>query len=201
MRISVAATVLWLGLGALGCNVAGPDGGGRQPEPPGQAAQAAPVAPGAAAPFGDWHRAMDRTTGVKLLMPAEDFHLQGEHYQPGLPPQKMTDRLSVVGPKGAALEVQVWHNVEGLELDAWFERYLGSLRAADPTPARGVATEQRAPAIFLEFPRSPQSTRQRMAVFALGDRVYRLVCFDADDESAVLLFERALAGFAVEVTP
>jgi hypothetical protein len=198
MRIGVAMTVLWLGLGAPGCNAAGPDGGGRQAAPPGQAAQAAP---GAATPLDGWHRAIDRTTGAKLLLPADGYHLQGEHYQPGLPPQKMTDRLSVVGPKGSALEVQVWHNVEGLELDAWFERYLGSLRAADSTPARGSATEQRVPAIFLEFPKSPQSTRQRMAVFALGERVYRFVCFDADDESAALLFERALAGFAVEVTP
>lgn len=187
MRIEHALTLLALGLGGPGCNAPEPDAAG------------AP-APGPAVSFDGWHRALDRTTGVKLVLPA-GYHLRGDHYPPNLPPQKMTDRLTVVGPDGELLEVQQWRNVEGLGLDDWFERYLGSLRAAEPILARGSAAAQGVAAVFLELPGSPQSARLRMAVFALGDRVFRVVCLDADDERASLIFERTLEGFDVEARP
>lgn len=193
MRTKVGLTLLALSLGVPACTVAEPETvEGPQLSPGPVVAAAPPLDAG-------FRRAVDRTTGVKLPLPAVGYHLRGDHYPANLPPQKWTDRVTVVGPEGPVLEVHVWRNVEGQRLDDWFDRHLGSLPLA--TLTRGSATRHGVPALLLDLPRSPQAARQRVAVFALGDRVYRLVCLDGDAPRDAQLFERAVAGFAVEGTP
>jgi hypothetical protein len=163
-------------------------------------------APKPAPPASTWDgrgfaRQVDRAAGLAFDLPAAGYHLAAERFPRTTPPRKIKDLLTVTGPQGVAVTVDVWHDPEGLALAAWFERHLAFMRAPDALVGDGTATAARVPAILVAQPRSEQAAGRDAAVFAVGSRVFRVTCHDRDDPRSQAVYARLLATLAPAARP
>ena len=181
----VAALVGCLGLGAAGCADAGP--GEPKPAPPAATWDGRSLA-----------RHVDAAAGFAFDAPAAGYRLATERFPRTTPPHKIKDIVTLSGPRGVAVTVDVWHNAEGLALAPWFERHLGFMRAPEALVGPGTAARARLPAILVAQPRSDQAAGRDATVFASGARVFRVTCHDRDDPRSRAVYERLLETFTAE---
>jgi len=143
---------------------------------------------------------LDAAAAVRFAVPTADYLVEAHHFDRQSAPSQLKDELLVAVGGEQALLVDVFHNPQGLSLARFFESYLAHLQDPATTVAEGRATPKSVPAILLDQPRTGQAFGQRIAVFALGERIVKVACIDRDQPSYVLLFERAVQSFE-EVKP
>jgi hypothetical protein len=163
-------------------------------------------APKPAPPAATWDgrgfaRHVDGPAGLAFDLPAAGYHVATERFPRTTPPRKIKDIVTLTGPQGVAVTVDVWHDPEGLALAAWFERHLAFMRTPDALVGDGTATAARVPAILVAQPRSEQAAGRDAAVFAVGGRVFRVTCHDRDDARSQAAYARLLATFVPEARP
>lgn len=128
-----------------------------------------------------------------------------EHFRTDLPAYKFRHLLelgTVEAPPSVFIEV--WDNPTHQPLDDWFYENMPHLLHEETRVSHREVSTARVPAIVLEQPRSQQAISLAFAVFAAGDRVYRVSCTDADAELNAFnrgLFETVLAGLELEAAP
>jgi hypothetical protein len=138
---------------------------------------------------------LDRPSGVALDLPVLSYRLEARHYPEALPHQAR-HILTLSGGRGDVVVIDVFANPRGLPLGAWFEEHLGFMRDPTAVVVESTAGRDRAPALLVEQPASPQAPARTSAVFAAGARVLRVTCPDADDPQAREVFARVLASLA-----
>lgn len=143
---------------------------------------------------------VDEVARVRFAVPAAGFLVTAHHFPPDAPPGAARDSLLVAAQGDQVLLVETYANPEGLSARRFLDKYLSYLRDPATTALAGTAGKAEAPAILLDQPRSGQAFGQRIAVFALGARVFKIACPDRDDPVKLRLFERAVASFE-EVAP
>lgn len=155
-------------------------------------------APAAAPPAVPARLYADRAAGLRFEHPA-DLRVVTDHWAGELPPSKFRHEVTLSRAAGPVLRVDVWTENEGLDLDAWFERHLAFSRvgATDVRTIRVGAGSL--PAILVDQPRG-HGPAQRHVAFALGDRVVRVTCLDAEDAGARAILVQVLATFDAEAS-
>ncbi len=160
-----------------------------------------PVEPGPyAAPwdglsFRPWE---DAAAGISFEVPLAGFLLEARHFDPSLPVEKAKHLLTLSGPDGPEVTIDVF--VDPKKPDAWtfFERNLSFMRDEETSVASAVVSALHVPGLLLTQPRSGQSFGHKAAVFAVGDRIFRVTCLDKDAPRARKVFERLLETFTAE---
>ena len=107
----------------------------------------------------------------------------------------------IAADRREVLRIEVWENSEGLELNAWFDKYLRFMATPDASVEAGKAGHARADAILIRQPGSEQATPRSNAVFALGRRVLRVTCIDAGDPRSMAIFERVTGELDLDGAP
>lgn len=178
-----------LALLSIGCDAA------VEVSPDGLASRAAPLA-ATARPAGPSRLYADRAAGVRFTHPAA-LRVVTDHWNAPLPPGKWRHQVTLSRDGTPTLRVEVWPENEGLGLDAWFDRHLAYSRVG-ATAVRPVGVGASAlPAILVDQPRG-QGPAQRLVTFALGERVVRVVCVDAEDATSRAVLDEVLATFDAE---
>lgn len=143
-------------------------------------------------------------TKLALPMPS-GVTAKVEHFNPNLPAYKFRHLLelgTVEAPPSVFIEV--WDNPTHQPLDDWFYENMQHLLHEETRISHREVSTARVPAIVLEQPRSEQAISLAFALFAAGDRVYRVSCVDADAELNTFnrgLFETVLANMELEARP
>jgi hypothetical protein len=120
-----------------------------------------------------------------------------DHYDLTLPPRKFKHAVTLSGAGGPVLGVEVWHNEEGLPQEAWFDKYMAFTLAGEATRSARAVGSARAPAIVVDQPRI-QAPARRLAVVAIGERVFRITCLDHEDPQSRAAFEMVVETFDAE---
>jgi hypothetical protein len=139
----------------------------------------------------------DRAAGCSFAYPA-GLHAVTDHYDLALPPRKFKHAVTLSGASGPVLRVEVWHNDEGLAQEAWFDKYMAFTLAGKATSSARAVGLARAPAIVVDQPRI-QAPARRLAVVAIGERVFRITCLDREDPASREAFETVARSFDAEV--
>ncbi len=144
----------------------------------------------------------DAPARLQLSVPTADYLVEARHFPAG-PAGVLRHTLLVTGSRGQLLLVDVFDNPDRLTLGQFFEVHLGWLRDPSTSVLDGVAGKDGVPALLVDQPRTGQAWAQRLAVFALGDRILKVSCLNRDDPILLRLFERALesVGEPPEVAP
>ena len=143
-------------------------------------------------------RHVDHAAGLAFDLPASGYRLAARRASRDLPAYKFRESVTISGPDGAAVTVDVWDNPDALALAPWFERHLAFTQLPPALTSSGTATAARVPAILVSQPRSEQAAGRDIAVFASGGRVFRVTCHDRDDPRSQAVYARVLETFAAE---
>jgi hypothetical protein len=157
-----------------------------------------PVEPAAGAAKWDgqsYRGYSDEASGLSFEVPLAGFLLEARHFEPELPVGQVKHLFTLSGPTGPEVTVDVWVDPSKPDVSAFFEAYLAFMRDGETAIASGVVSKQRVAGLLLAQPRSGQSFGRKAAVFAVGDRVFRITCLDKDDARARKVFERLLETF------
>ncbi len=138
------------------------------------------------------HAFRDTSSGLRFLVPATGYRVTATHFERSTPPIKLKHEIKITAGRNEVVRIDVWNNVERLELSAWFDKYLRFMVTPETRVDLSSAGRRGVPAIVVEQPRSTQATARRAAVLQLGDRVVRVTCLDAEDSRARAVFDRAL---------
>jgi hypothetical protein len=182
-------------VGVVGCVAGGCGEEGGAPKP------APETDPASVAVAGGGHavtRHVDAVAALAFDLPGAGYHVATERFARTTPPHKIKEIVTISGPDGVAVTVDVWHNPAGLALAPWFERHLAFMRVPPALTETGTATAARVPAILVAQPRSEQAAGRDLAVFAGGGRVFRVTCHDRDDPRRQAVYARLLETFAAE---
>lgn len=139
----------------------------------------------------------DPGSGLRLSWTASELRSTVEHFDVTLPANKIRHRIELRALTTPLVSIEVWDNPRHQTLDEWFEGNLAFMGASGATLERGRAGKDGWDAILVTQPRSPQSEERKAAVFAAGDRMIRVTCYDAQDERSARTFEELLAGIEV----
>ena len=104
-----------------------------------------------------------------------------------------------LAPNGPEVTVDVWISTGKEGLWTFFEKHLSFMRDEETSIASVVITAEHVPGILISQPRSGQSFGRKIAVFAAGDRIFRVTCLDKDDSRALKVFEQLVESFQPEV--
>ena len=137
----------------------------------------------------------DEVSGLRFDLPLTGMLFESRHFERDAPALRVRDTLTLFGANGPAVSVDVWHNPEGLELARWFQANLSFLLEKDTAVLSRSATRLRVEARVLEQPRTGQAFARKVAVFALGKRVFRVTCVNRDDRDSLAAFDRLLDSF------
>ena len=143
----------------------------------------------------------DAAAGVSFEVPFSGFLLESRHFDADAAAGTARHILTLSGPNGPEVTVDVWVDARGSDLARWFEVNLAFMRDAETSIASVVVSKQRAGGMLLSQPRSGQSFGRESAVFAFGGRVFRVTCLDKDDVRARKVFERVLETFDAGAAP
>jgi hypothetical protein len=191
----VAALALW----AAACDGPAPD----VPRPAAAspaAASAVAARPVAAPPAWDgrtFRSYRDGPSGVGLEIPVLGYRLEARHFAGARPPQA-AHILTLSGGAGVAAVVDVWDDPAPGDVARWFDAHLGFMREPTAALVETTAGRDRARALLIEQPRSPQAAARRSAVFAAAGRVLRVTCPDAEDAQLAGGCARVLATITAE---
>lgn len=142
-----------------------------------------------------FRRYADEASGLSFEVPLAGFLLEARHFEPELPVGQVKHLFTLSGPNGPEVTVDVWVDPSQPGVAAFFEAHLSFMRDGETSLASVVVSKQRAAGMLLAQPRSGQSFGRKAAVFAVGDRVFRITCLDKDDERARKVFEHLLETF------
>ena len=141
---------------------------------------------------------VDGPSRISFETPLSGFLVEARHFDADLPVEKVKHLLTLAGPGGPEVTVDVWVALEPVELSKFFDTYLDFLRQADTSVVSVAVTPRRVAGLLLSQPRSGQSFGHLSAVFAIGARVFRITCLDKDDARARTVFEHVLESFEAE---
>lgn len=161
-----------------------------------------PVEPGPwAAPWdGETFRSyQDPAAGISFDLPLSGFLLEARHFDARLPTEKVKHLFTLSGPDGPEVTIDVWVDARSTGVWAFFERYLSFMRDEETSIASVVVSARHVPGVMLSQPRSGQSWGRQTAVFAFGNRVFRVTCLDKDNARARKVFDRLVEHFEPEV--
>src|SRR4051812_36906430 len=100
-----------------------------------------PVEPGPyAAPWdGESFRTYeDRAAGISFAIPLSGFLLEARHFDPTLPTEKVKHLLTLSGPNGPEVTIDVWVDAKKPDVWSFFEQYLSFLRDEETSIASAV---------------------------------------------------------------
>jgi len=137
----------------------------------------------------------DEASGVSFEVPLTGFLLEARHFEPGLPVVQAKHLFTLSGPNGPEVTIDVWVDASKPDVASFFEAHLAFMRDGETSIASVVVSKQHVAGMLLSQPRSGQSFGRKAAVFAVGDRVFRITCLDKDDERARKVFERLVQSF------
>ena len=141
----------------------------------------------------------DSISGARFTAP-KGLRLEAEHFAHSEPSQ-IRHALTLAGPRGPELAVDLWSNPARLPLARWFDRHLAFVRDGHAAVDWVPLTRHHVMGMLIERPRSPQAYGQRIALFALGARVIRVTCLDRDEAGALAAFEEVIRSFELEAQP
>ena len=142
----------------------------------------------------------DSAAGISFEIPLSEFLLEAVHFDSALPIEKVKHLLTLSGPGGPQVTVDVWVDPSREGVWPFFEKYLAFMRGEQTSVASVVISRQRVQGILLLEPRSGQSYGHKVAVFAVGARVFRVTCLDKDDPRALKVFDHLVESFDAEVS-
>ncbi|MFT3839950.1 MAG: hypothetical protein QM723_23385 [Myxococcaceae bacterium] len=134
----------------------------------------------------------DAASGLSLEAPLTEERIEFRHFDPKGPVGEAKHIVTLHGPNGAEVTVDVWDTGVPIEAGHFFETYLPFLRAPNVGIATVLVPGPNVAGLLFTQPRG-QAFARRTVVFAQGNRVVRLTCLNDEDERTRLVFERALA--------
>ena len=140
----------------------------------------------------------DETARVTLVVPLTGALLETHHFTDAKAGAQMRHVFTLSSLRGEAVELGVFENPEGLDLDAFLAEHLAFFRLAEHTELPWTATKQRVKAVLFEHPRTSQQYARRAAVFAVGRRVFVLSCRNLEDRFAAGAFAALLSELEVK---
>jgi hypothetical protein len=192
-RLMSALATVCLGLLAS-CN-------GPVPDPASAAEPVAQVAAAEVAWDGTSYRAyVDPASRLRFQVPSTGHRVLAQQFPLTTPPVKMKHAMAIAQGSAETVRVEVWHNTERLELQAWFDKYMAFTLSGGAALRRARAAGG-VEAIVVDQPRSPQASARTMGFFELGNRVVRVTCLDADSDRAHAVYDKVLETLRTEGAP
>lgn len=192
---SVPCLLALLGL-SQACNTSAPDPKAEEGEPPAEIA---------ASDFG-WdgvsvrdHR--DTPSRLRFPIPVTGYRVTASHYDEKSPPIKLKHEILIEQERREVVRVDVWYDVEGRGLTAFFDEHLRFMVTPDAAVERTRVGKSQVDAIVVRHPRSPHAPAQRAVVLALDDRILRLTSLDDADTRTRAVFDPIVAGLEMERAP
>jgi len=139
----------------------------------------------------------DDEARVAFPVPLTGALLESRHFAEATPGQHR-HRIALSSVRGEAVELAVFENPRRLSLDDFIAQVLPVLRLNEHAVMEWTATRLAVRAVQFDLPRSEQQFAQRVAVFAVGARVFVVSCRDVDDAFAVAAFAALLKGLEVD---
>ena len=137
----------------------------------------------------------DRAGGIRFAAPA-GLTVEAEHW-PGVKEPGVIRHMYTLSAQGRErLRVELWRNPDRTPLAAWFERHLAFMRDGVARVSWGpvVADGPAVSGMHFVWPRSGQSTGQRIVLFQLGKLVVRITCQDGQDQELVAAFQELVGS-------
>jgi hypothetical protein len=127
----------------------------------------------------------------------DGLRIEAEHFPRDTAAGVIKDILTVSGPQGTLLSIDVWHDPERLPLASWFDKHLAFVRDGNAAIGWAPMTRHQALGMNIERLRSPQAYGQRIALVAVSGRVVRVTCYDSESPAAVAAFTRVVDSLEV----
>ncbi len=141
-------------------------------------------------------RHLDPVTGVSFPLPG-GLDLETDHSLAGGAAGEVRHTFTLSQGKLERLTVEVWYNPALLPLDDWFKEHLAFMRDGHAlfswTPLS--ASQQRG--MEIRRPRTGQAFGQRIAVFALADRIFRVTCQNQDNPAALAAYKLVTSSLSI----
>jgi hypothetical protein len=134
----------------------------------------------------------DKASGLSLEAPLTEERLEFRHFDPKSPVVQAKHIVTLFGPNGAEVTVDVWDNGAPAEAGHFFETYLPFLRGPDVAIATILVPGPNVPGLLFAQPRG-QAFARRTVLFAQGNQVVRITCLNDEDDRTRRVFERVLA--------
>lgn len=140
----------------------------------------------------------DDAARLVLPVPLTGVLLERRSFDKAVPGQQLRHRVVLSSVRGEAVELGVFENPKGLGLEDFVAGNLAVLRLNEHAVMEWTATRASVRALLFELPRSEQQHAQRVAVFAVGARVFVVSCRDVDDAFARAAFTALVSGLEVD---
>jgi hypothetical protein len=141
-----------------------------------------------------------RDEGARLAMPVPltGVLLERRTFRDAAAGEQFRHRFVLSSVRGEAVEVGVFENPKGLSVDDFVTHTLAVLRLNEHAVMEWTATRASVRALLFDLPRSEQQYAQRVAVFAVGARVFMVSCRNVDDAFALAAFTALVSGLEVD---
>ncbi len=150
------------------------------------------VLPGPAWDGKSYRLYSDQASGLSLEAPLTEERLEFRHFDPSGPVAQAKHIVTLFGPNGAEVTVDVWEAGAPIEAGHFFETYLPFLRGPDVAIATILVPGPNVPGLLFTQPRG-QAFARRTVLYAEGSRVVRITCLNDEDDRTRRVFERVLA--------
>ncbi len=150
----------------------------------------------AKASLASGHVYSDSEGGVRFAYPA-GMAVEAEHWPGVTEPGVIRHMYTVLARGQERLRVELWRNRGRAPLAQWFERHLAFMRDGVAKVSWGPVAAGGARGMHFAWPRSGQSTGQRIVLFPLGELVVRVTCQDGQDPGLVKGFQRLVGSLAL----
>jgi hypothetical protein len=143
----------------------------------------------------NWENYVDLDYGYSVRYPSEMWDVVVDLENTGAPEYVIKRRVSLLGPQGARINIDIWRNASELTLMEWFEEHQRPLLARGVAPAQPNATVAGMPAVFTVEPEGPQAPRRIATCFQHEERAFRLEYWAFDGGIAQETYQETLANF------
>jgi hypothetical protein len=150
------------------------------------------VLPGPAWDGKSYRLYSDKGSGLSLEAPLTEERLEFRHFDAAGPITQAKHIVTLFGPSGAEVTVDVWDNRAPADAGHFFETYLPFLRGPDVAIATILVPGPNVPGLLFAQPRG-QAFARRTVLYAEGNLVVRLTCLNDEDERTRRVFDHVLA--------
>lgn len=138
----------------------------------------------------------DPTAGVRFPVPS-GLLVETEQFPGVTEPGVIRHMFTLTDQDREVLRVELWNNATRTPLAAWFDAHLSFMRDGLARVTWGPVAPAQVRGMTFTWPRSGQSTGQRIALFALGDQVIRVTCQNWQDPALLRGFTALVSGLSL----
>jgi hypothetical protein len=139
---------------------------------------------------------LDPEAGLRFPVPS-GLLVETERYPGVTEPGVIRHMVTLTDQDTEVLRVELWDNATRTPLAAWFDAHLSFMRDGLARVTWGPVAPAQVRGMTFTWPRSGQSTGQRIVLFALGDRVIRVTCQNWQDPALLRGFTALVSGLSL----